>query len=183
MRRRRLCATGIITLLLVHPLLAEGPIARSAGREAVRLARESVPILDNWRAVRLLEPGSTIVVTTADATMVGEFVSLDGSAITVARHRATESIAIGDVQMIEKRVRRGSALAAVFGTLGGLWLGSAVAFGIAEGRRCYPSCGLEDLAEWTAIIGVPIAGGYGAWRASSRLTEEVIYLRRSAARP
>jgi hypothetical protein len=177
---RKFCATGIITLLLVHPLLAEGPIARSAGREAMRLAAESVPIFDNWRAVQLLEPGSTIVVTTADAAIVGEFVSLDGSAVTVASHGATESIAVGDVQMIEKRVRRGSALAAAFGTLGGLWLGSAVAFGIGEASRCYRSCGGEELAMWSAIVGVPIAGGYGAWRASSRLTEEVICLRRSA---
>jgi hypothetical protein len=180
---RKFCATGIIKLLLVHPLLAEGPIARSAGREAVRLAGESVPTLDNWRAVQLLEPGSTIVVTTAEATVVGEFVSLDGSAVTVASHGATESITVGDVQIIERRVRRGSALAAVFGAFGGLWLGSAVAFGIAESSSCYRSCGAERLAVWSAIIGMPIAGGYGAWRASSRLTEEVIYVRHSAARP
>jgi hypothetical protein len=84
--------------------------------------------------------------------------------------------------MIEKRVRRGSALAAVFGTLGGIWVGSAVACGLADSSRCYQHCGVE-LAVWSAMIGVPIVGGYGAWRASSHLTEEVIYRRPGAARP
>jgi hypothetical protein len=182
---RRLCAAGLIGLLFVQPLRAEGPLTRSAAREASRLAAETSAAIDpdGWKAVRLLEPRTAIVVTTGDGTVSGEFVTLDRSTITITRNGAAESVNIDDVQMIERRMRRGSALAAVFGTLGGIWLGSAAAYGLAESTRCYPSCGGVELAIWSAMIGVPIAGGYGAWRASSRLTEEVIYRRPSTARP
>lgn len=182
---RRLCATVLTVLLCVHPLLAEGPLTKSAAREAARLATETSAAVDpdGWKAVRLLEPRSAIVVTTGERTVSGAFVTLDASTITVTRSGAAESINVDDVQMIEKRVRRGSALAAVFGTLGGIWLGSAVGFGLAESSRCYQHCGGVEFAIWSAIIGVPIAGGYGAWRSSSHLTEEVIYRRPSTARP
>jgi hypothetical protein len=70
----------------------------------------------------------------------------------------------------------------VFGTLGGIWLGSGIGFAMAESSRCYRSCGGTELAIWTAIIGLPIAGGYGAWRSTSRLAEEVIYRRQPGQR-
>jgi hypothetical protein len=182
---RKLCATGLMALLFVHPVLADGPLTRSAAREGARLAAELAPIAepDGWKAVRLLEPRSAIVVTTGDRTVSGAFVALDGSTITVAHNGVPELVNVDDVQMVEKRVRRGSAVASVFGTLGGIWLGSALAFGIGESSRCYRSCGGQELAMWSAIIGVPIAGGYGAWRSSSRLTEEVVYRRPLPARP
>jgi hypothetical protein len=182
---RRLCAAGLIGLVLVQPLRAEGPLTRSAAREASRLAADTSAAIDpdGWKAVRLLEPRSAIVVTTGDRTVSGAFVTLDSSTITVTRNGAAESVNIDDVQMIEKRVRRGSALAAVFGTLGGIWLGSAAAFGLAESTSCHQRCGGVELAVWSAMIGVPTAGGYGAWRASSHLTEEVIYRRPPTARP
>jgi hypothetical protein len=175
----RLFATVLTVLLCVHPLLADGPLTRSAMREAARLAAEpALPIeADGWKTVRLLEPKSAIVVTTGDRSVAGAFVSFDGSTITVTRNGLAESIAIGDIQMIEKRIRRGSALAAVFGTLGGIWLGSAVGFALAESTECYEHCGGAAFAIWSAIFGVPIATGYGAWRSSSHLTEEVIYRR------
>jgi hypothetical protein len=167
----------LVVLLGVHPLLADGPLTRSAVREAARLAAEPArPVeADDWKAVRLLEPKSAIVVTTGDRSVAGAFVSLDDSTITLAGNGLTESIAIGDIQMIEKRMRRGSALAAVFGTLGGIWLGSVVGFGLAESTECYEHCGGAALAIWSAMIGIPIVGGYGAWRSTSHLTEEVIY--------
>lgn len=181
---RRLCATGLTVLLCVHPLLADGPLTRSADREAARLAAvPSRPVdADGWKAVRLLDPRSAIVVTIGDRTVSGAFVSLDDSKITVTRNGVTESINIDDVEMIEKRVRRGSALAAVFGTLGGIWLGTGMAFGLAESSRCYQHCGGVELAVWSSILGVPIAAGYGAWRSSSHMTEEVVYRRPSRAR-
>ena len=181
---RGLCSAGLIGLLFVQPLMAEGPLTRSVASEAARIAAETPNAIepDSWKPVRLLEPQSAIVVTTGDRTVSGAFVALDGATITVAHNGVPELVNVDDVQMVEKRVRRGSALAAVFGTLGGIWLGSAVAFGIGESSRCYRSCGGAQLAMWSAIVGVPIGGGYGAWRASSHLTEEVIY-RRPASRP
>jgi hypothetical protein len=182
---KRLCATGLMLTMGWQSLVAAGPLERSVSREATRLARESAGEADRsgWRAVRLLEPGAKIVITTADDTMTGEFVSVDDTTLAVSRDGAILQLSVDDVQMVERRMRRGSAVAAVFGTLGGLWLGSAMAFGLAESSRCYRSCGAELLAEWSAVIGVPILGGYGAWRGSSRLTEEVIYRRRASVRP
>jgi hypothetical protein len=83
-------------------------------------------------------------------------------------------VPIGDILTITGPVRRGSAAAAVLGTLGGIWLGTAMAVALAY-TRCQPNCAGVQLGIWGSMIGVPAAGGYGAWRASSRLTEEVIY--------
>jgi hypothetical protein len=55
-----------------------------------------------------------------------------------------ESINTDEIQMIETRVRRGSALAAALGAAGGLWLGSALALGLGFDVRCQPSCGAVE---------------------------------------
>ena len=87
-----------------------------------------------------------------------------------------ERLPIADVVTITESTRRGSAVAAALGTLGGIWLGSAMALTLAY-TRCQPNCAGVELGMWGSIIGVPLAAGYGAWRASSRLTEEVVYRR------
>jgi len=87
------------------------------------------------------------------------------------------------VLVVGNRSRRGSAAAAVLGTLGGIWLGTAMAVHLAFNVRCQPECGVVELGMWGAIVGVPLAGGYGAWRASSRVTEEIIYRRPPFVRP
>jgi hypothetical protein len=176
---KRLCATGLMLTISWQSISAAGPLERSASREATRLARESAGEADRsgWRTVRVLEPGSKIVITIAGETMAGAFVSVDDTTLTLNRDGTVLHLSVDDVQMVERRVRRGSAVAAVFGTLGGIWLGSAMAFGLAESSRCYSSCGAEIFGVWSSLIGVPILGGYGAWRGSSRLTEEVIYRR------
>lgn len=182
---KRLCATGLMLTMGWQPIAAAGPLERSASREAIRLARESAGEADRsgWRTVRLLDPGTKIVITTADETMTGVFISLNDTTLAVSRDGVTLQLNVDDVRMVERRVRRGSALAAVFGTLGGIWLGSAMALGLTDSSRCHGDCGPEVFAVWSSIIGVPIMGGYGAWRSSSRLTEEIIYRRLPLARP
>ena len=91
---------------------------------------------------------------------------------------AVEHVNADDVLFVTARVRRGSSAAAVFGTLGGIWLGSGLAYGLAETTECYSGCAGVKLGIWSAIVGVPIAGGYGAWRLSSHPIEEVVYRRR-----
>ena len=181
---KRLCAIGLILTVGWQPLAAAGPLERSLSREASRLARDAGDETGwpGWRAVHLLEPGTQIVITTADAVVAGGFVALDDSTIAVSKGSVVEHVTFVDVQTVERRVRRGSALAAVFGTLGGLWLGSGLAFAAAESSPCYGSCGGTGLVVWSAIIGVPILGGYGAWRGTSHLAEEVVY-RRAPGRP
>lgn len=81
---------------------------------------------------------------------------------------------IGDVLAITRPVRRGSAVAAVLGTLGGIWLGTAMARALAY-TRCQPNCAGVELGIRGSMVGAHAAGAYGAWRASSRPSEEVIY--------
>ena len=239
---RRVCAIGL-TLALAgqHGLAAaaddpplRGPIARSASREASRLAADpSGPTMDpGWRALRKLDPARPIVITTATATVTRTFVAADETTLTLLNlsrpglsatskrqllelTRASplalveaaagspklfeafrfgpdgvflhdvklaepgeliERLPIADVVTITESTRRGSAVAAALGTLGGIWLGSAMALTLAY-TRCQPNCAGVELGMWGSIIGVPLAAGYGAWRASSRLTEEVVYRR------
>jgi hypothetical protein len=176
---QKLCAMGLVVVLWGSQLRAEGPLARSAALQISKLAAQPTEPNDRsgWRAVRLLEPGSRIVVTTAEATVSRKFVAVDDVLLTVRNGSSDERIAVDSILEIESRVRRGSALAAVFGTLGGIWLGSAMALGVADSSRCYDGCGPSRLAVWSSVIGVPVAVGYGSWRASSHLTEEVIYRR------
>ena len=181
---RRLCTSGLILVLCVSPLAADGPLSRAVTREASQLAAEAVaPQLAGWEAVRMLDLGTPIVITTGAAIVTGRFVNADASSIHVRNGDAPEDVQAEDVLLVGRRVRRGSALAAVFGTLGGIWLGSAVAFGLAENARCYQGCADIRLGIWSAFVGVPIAAGYGSWRGSSHLTEEVVYRRPPAVQP
>jgi hypothetical protein len=182
---KRLCATGLILAIGWQPIAAASPLERSLSREASRLARESsvVPDRSAWQAVRLLEPGSPIVITTADTVISGAFESVAARTLGVKRNGAIERVALDDVLVVEKRVRRGSALAAALAAAGGLWLGSALAVGIGFSVRCQPNCGGVEAGMFALAIGTPIAAGYGAWRGTSHIIEEVIYRRPSAARP
>lgn len=167
-----------------RPVRAEGPLARAIPAEAARLAAEPVRLLDNrasWRVVRLLEPGTAIVITTADSIVTGRFSSIDDRAIAVSHGADVERVGLDDVFLVEQKVRRGSSVAAVLGTLGGIWLGSVIAVDLAFNDRCQPSCGGVEVAMLLSALGLPIAAGYGAWRGTSHVTEEVIYRRAPAS--
>jgi hypothetical protein len=184
---RRICTIGLTVLLCCQPLLAAaadgavpaGPLARSVSREALRLAAESSgrAATPDWEALRGLDRGKPVIVTTATATFTGTFVAANDETLSLQDGAATRNVNVEDVLLITGKVRRGSAGAAVLGTLGGIWLGSAMALGLTQNQRCASGCAGVGVAILSAIIGVPIAGGYGAWYQSSRLTEEVIYRR------
>jgi hypothetical protein len=131
-----------------------------------------------WQILEDLSPGTRIVIATSGTTFNATFIGADSSSLTVKRGETAERLNADDVLMVAATRRRGSAGAAVAGTLGGIWLGSGVAYGLAENARCYSDCRQVTLGVLSAIIGIPVAGGYGAWRLSSRLTEEVVYRRR-----
>ncbi len=176
---RKLCATGLVLATAWQPLSAAGPLERAISREASRLARESggEPDRSLWQAMSRLEPGTMIVITTADALVTGAFESTDATTIAVSKDGAVQRVSWDDVLMIESRVRRGSALAAALGATGGLWLGSGLAVGIGFNVRCQPNCSGVEAAMAGLVIGLPIAAGYGAWRGTSRVAEEVVYRR------
>jgi hypothetical protein len=162
-----------------QPLSAAGPLERAIAREASRLARESDGESDRspWQAMSHLEPGSRIVVETADALVTGAFESIDATTIVLSRDGTVQRVNSDQVLMIERRVRRGSAVAAALGAIGGLWLGSGLAVGIGLEVQCRPNCGGIGAAMAGLVIGLPIVAGYGAWRGTSRMAEEVVYRR------
>jgi hypothetical protein len=183
----RFCTIALSLLLCGQPIHAEAadsalgaPLARSAAREASRLAVEgrSNVAAPDWETLRGLAPGKRIIVTTTATTLAGEFIAADAATLTLQHGAAVEHVNADDVLFVSTRVRRGSAPAAVFGTLGGIWLGSGLAYGLVENARCYSNCAGVRFGIWSATVGVPIAGGYGAWRLSSRPIEEVVYRRR-----
>ena len=181
----RIVATVLSVMLCFEPLYVvifadspiEGPLARSASREAARLAVGANVAPRDWENLQSLKPGELIIITTPGTTLRCGFIGADSTSLTVQRGEATERLNADDVLLVAVSKRRGSAGAAVLGTLGGIWLGSGIAYGLAENARCYSGCPGVRLGVFSAVIGVPIAGGYGAWRLSSRLTEEVVYRR------
>jgi len=188
MEMRRIPSIVLSVLLCCEPLRVvlaaasspAGPLAQSVSREAAKLAGNVTAKVDarDWQRLQDLNPGTRIVIATSTRTFNGTFVNADSTSLTLQRGEARERVDADDVLLVAASRRRGSAGAAVFGTLGGIWLGSAVAYGLAENTRCYSDCRGLTLGVWSAIIGIPIAGGYGAWRLSSRLIEEVVYRRR-----
>ncbi|MGH9139509.1 MAG: hypothetical protein ACRD2I_00050 [Vicinamibacterales bacterium] len=175
---RKLCAAGLVLAMAWQPLSAAGPLERAISREASRLARESgEPDRSRWQAMSHLEPGTRIVITTADALVTGAFESIDARSIAVSKDGALQRVNSDEILMIERRVRRGSSLAAALGAIGGLWLGSGLAVGIGLNVRCQPNCGGVEAAMAGLVIGLPIAAGYGAWRDTSHMAEEVVYRR------
>jgi hypothetical protein len=91
-----------------------------------------------------------------------------------------ERVPAGEPITIAVQVRRGSALAASLATVGGLYLGSLIGFTVGSASNCYGGCGGAHAAVLGLIVGVPIATGYGAWHASGRLVEELVYVRQAA---
>jgi hypothetical protein len=184
---RNICAIGLTVLVCAQPMVAlaaddggsPGPLGRSVSREAARLAAEPAgrAATHGWEALRGLDPGTRIIVTTANTTLTATFVSANDTTLNVRNGDAPELLNAEDVVFVAHLVRRGSAGAAVLGTLGGIWLGAVLAVGLAENTRCYGDCGAARLGFWSAIVGVPILGGYGAWYGTSRVTEEIIYRR------
>ncbi len=183
----RIVATVLSLVLFCEPLhvviaadSSTGPLADSLSGEAARLAAgASVDVASpDWEVLHQLNPGDRIVVTTSTTSFNGSFVGADSSTLTVKRGEMKDRLKAEDVLVIAVSRRRGSALAAALGTVGGIWLGSSLALGLAENVRCYQSCAGASLGILSTMIGVPIGSGYGAWRLSTRSTEEIVYRRR-----
>jgi hypothetical protein len=176
---RRLVAALVMTAVGGVPLLAEGPMTRAIAREASRLVVElpdSVPYAD-WRAVRALKPGTHVVIATADTLVTGRLLSAAPGEIAVDQDGVVQRVRIDEVQAVERHGRRGSAAATGLAAAGGLLLGSILASEIGFNVRCQPNCGGVEAAMFGAVIGIPIAAGYAAWRATSHVAAEVIYRR------
>jgi len=83
---RTTCATMAALLLTGSQLFADGPITRSTGIEASRLAAQPVeepPALPGWQSVIRLDPGEDIQLTTKPREDHVRFVWADAASIVV----------------------------------------------------------------------------------------------------
>jgi hypothetical protein len=183
----RFIAAVLSVMLCCEPLQvvisadsSTGPLAASASREAARLAADmsADAAAHDWQVLQRISRGDRITVTTSSASFQGAFISADSTTVTVKHGVATERLKADDVLVVAVTRRRGSAGAAVAGTLGGIYLGSMLALFLAEHTHCAYPCSGVGLAVFSPMIAVPIAGGYGAWRLSTHTTEEIVYRRR-----
>ncbi len=239
---RRIGAIGLIATLIGHQVLSAkvdpsepaGPIGRSALAEAFRLAADPriQPVGERWRAVREIEPGSSIEITTRAGRITRVFVAADDSSMIVLRlalpgisersasrltdlaashpdvfvnaaaglnqradrirledgvaivdgvnaatiNELIEAVPARDVVVVSRSIRRGSGAAAAFGTIGGIYLGSLLATSVISANCSHSgSCRWIGPLAFVTVIGVPVLTGYGSWRASSRVIQEVVY--------
>jgi hypothetical protein len=174
---RKLITLGLVAILGGLPVHAAGPVERAISREAARLARDTDgPDASSWRQLRGLAPGTPITVMTEGGSVSGRFVSFDEKTVMVSRNGVVEHFGVDDINMVQRRVRRGSALTAALAATLGLWAGAGIATNLAF-EQCQPNCGGVQAGMFAAAIGIPIAAGCGAWRASSHLVDEVVYQR------
>ncbi len=159
---RRISAIGLIAAMIGQPALGatldspelSGPIARSARAEASRLAAEpemqSVPV--GWRAVRGIEAGSSIEITTSTGTVTRVFVAADDSSLTVLRLALPGLTEQSKKHLTKLAAANPSAFVNAAAGMGGLFLGSYLAAGIisasCSGYRsscdwCFRSCWLR----------------------------------------
>ena len=83
-----------------------------------------------------------------------------------------------DVVQVLRVRHRGSALAASLGTIGGFFGGVFLAEANANCPRGVSErtdCG-SAAVQWSLVIATPVAGGWAAYRATSRERLEVIFL-------
>jgi hypothetical protein len=80
-----------------------------------------------------------------------------------------------EVLSVTASKRRGSGGAAALGAIGGVFLGSILASAMLV--NCYHCSGGAIPLAFGLVFGTPIAAGYGAWRLSSSVVDDVIYRR------
>ena len=57
-----------------------------------------------WRTVRTLDPGNTVVMTTAETRVVmGSFRSADASGISISKDGVVQRMGVEDVRTVERR--------------------------------------------------------------------------------
>jgi hypothetical protein len=163
-RVRRFVAVSGLTIVVLHD---DFKLPERAQAQLFELARVGPNIL--------VDP-STGGVRRYKAIQVSEAgISLDNVKVAELRD-VVEVIPASEVQTISRVIRRGSGAAAAFGTVGGILVGSWLAGAVAS-QGCRGNCGGLEAAAFVAVIGVPTLTGYGAWRASSRQIEELLYHR------
>jgi hypothetical protein len=149
--------------------------ARGNAATAVQTGNRST----SWSRVIGLAPGAKILVEVRGAAAVPRtFVGADESELVV---KAPESRDVlqrfprQDIVAIKTPPRRhGSKIGAAIGAAGGFVLGYAAAVNLAY-KQCNGSCSDEKALMALSLVGLPIAGGWLGYQATSRTTEDVVY--------
>lgn len=162
---RRFIALSGLTIVVLRddfklPDRAQLQLLELSRMDPNALVDSSTGVVRRYKAIRVSPTGISL-----DNVKVAEL------------HDVVELIPASDIQLISRVLRRGSGAAAAFGTVGGILLGSWLGGAIAS-QGCRGDCGGIETAAFASVTGVPIVTGYGAWRWSSRLSEEVVYRKR-----
>jgi hypothetical protein len=150
------------SLIVVHPDGA--PIPPGALRELKAFAAQHAEYFSEARNGIVLGNGARIE---AEGIFVGDqkVAELDAIITTIART---------DISKVAIRAYRSSAGWVGAGTAGGVFAGLLTSLALAE-QQCGGSCNDEIALMWTGLIGFPVAGGSGAYRATRHEVERVVY--------
>ena len=178
------------TPIVVVTATATGPRTFVAADDTTLIVLNlSLPTLTKDSRHRLTEMArqypASLVEAAGGRAKIFESITINDDGVFLAgaklaeRDELIEQLPVANIQMVTTGpVRHGSAGAAVAGTLGGLVFGPLLAVSLFGDSR---HGSLGEFALLGLAYGTPVATGYGAWRASSRVTEEVIYMRPAAA--
>jgi hypothetical protein len=165
------------------------PIGRSIAHHAAQLAvvppvapsgmrttQDRKSVVTDWFAVRMLKPGTEIIVMVRGAQPHKRtFRTATEFDVTVERPDGREDVvARGDVIEVRVLATRGSVGAAIVGAVLGAALGANIAAHLAY-VRCQPSCGDEGAAMVLSAVGIPLAVGLGGYHLTKHSYEQVIY--------
>jgi hypothetical protein len=191
---KSIAATPFLLVTMLLPMAvhaqqpaATGPLMRAAHEvswlEAAPGNRATAVQTENrrtsWSRVTGLAPGIEILVEVRGAAAVMRtFVRADESELIVKTPGLSDvlqRLPRQDVVAIKTAPRRhGSKIGAAIGAAGGFVLGYAAAVHLAY-KQCNGSCSDEKAFMALSLVGLPIAGGWLGYQASSRTTQDVIY--------
>jgi hypothetical protein len=113
--------------------------------------------------------------------VLGDSTRIEAAGIFVGDQKVAEldavvaTIACADVRKIAITEYRSSPGWVAAGTAGGVFAGLLTSLALAY-QPCGGSCNDEVALMWTGLIGFPVLGGYGAYRATRHEVERVAYV-------
>jgi hypothetical protein len=113
--------------------------------------------------------------------VLGDGTRFEAAGIFVGDQKVAEldaivtAIACADVRKIAITEYRSSPGWVGAGTAGGVFAGLLTSLALAY-QPCSGSCSDEVALMWTGLIGFPVLGGYGAYRATRHEVERVAYV-------
>src|SRR5688500_6680953 len=141
------------------------------------------PDLSDWWRVRLIKPGTEVLVETVDGRARWRVRDADErELIVIARDRSGAEFRIprAHVRQISVRKRHGSSWGALAGLIAGMSAGFRA--GVALGfKQCGSSCADEGALMLLSFIAVPAAAAWTGHHLAGRTKEVVVFRQRASA--